>query len=410
MKDLSEKLLSKNRIRSLVICLTFLATISVKGQDLNLVSNGSFESLNSFSASTKYNAVEYWQSIDTGKVSDYLVTLLPPIANGPYALGFQYPRTGFNYDVTEFFNYRGYPRNRLKTKLKANSTYCARIHVVSTNSNPYGIGSIGMYFSDETLDTIEYCNSALSYLSPQIEHPVGNIITDTLNWIPISGTFVATGSEKYLVLGNFRTDANTQTLLINPTYSNDIGSVYCIDDVSCIEIDPQYAGHDTTILVGDSIFIGKYSDEDWIDVQFSWFSHPGMTKIDSMSGLWVKPATTATYIVNFKVCNYSIWDTIVIRLNEDDVRLNEIREGYLQVYPSPTSELLAIKFASIGFFSSYNSLEVTDALGCIVIESEIVPAKEEELLDITSIPNGLYFLRLVSKNQGTITKRFIVSR
>src|SRR5690606_23016590 len=115
-------------------------------------------------------------------------------------------RSGSNYIITGMLNHRGYPRNRLKVPLKNSTVYCATYYVVNTNNNPYAIDAFGMYFSDATLDTINYCNVALTYLQPQIENPVGNIITDTLHWIAITGTFVANGNEKYLVLGNFKSD------------------------------------------------------------------------------------------------------------------------------------------------------------------------------------------------------------
>src|SRR5690606_33317838 len=237
--------------------ILLLASQSYKGQSANHVSNGSFESLNSYSTTSYYKSIHYWQGVDSTKFGYYLATTLPPIANAPYAFGFQYPRTGNNYIISQFTGYRGYPRNRLKQKLKAGAVYCVKYHIVNTNHTPWAIDGFGAYFADESLDTITQCNVALDYLNPQISNPEGNIITDTLNWIPITGTFVATGLEKYMVIGNFKTDAATNTVLINPTYSSTTTDI-CIDDVSCIELNlPAFAGRDTTFIPGDSLFLGR---------------------------------------------------------------------------------------------------------------------------------------------------------
>lgn len=107
MKRLSRNylLLSKFLIKGEItfVLLNLLFSFSGKAQITNYVSNGSFESLNSNSLTTLYNTVNYWQSIDTGQVCEYLASTLPAINNAPYALGFQYPRNGNNYIISTFY-------------------------------------------------------------------------------------------------------------------------------------------------------------------------------------------------------------------------------------------------------------------------------------------------------------------
>jgi OmpA-OmpF porin, OOP family len=58
-----------------------------------------------------------------------------------------------------------------------------------------------------------------------------------MNWVAVSGTFVANGTETFLTIGNFKSDANTDTLR-TPFSSSTIGgwSQLLIDDVSVIEV------------------------------------------------------------------------------------------------------------------------------------------------------------------------------
>jgi hypothetical protein len=63
------------------------------------------------------------------------------------------------------------------------------------------------------------------------------IITDTMNWTTISGSFIADSAYNYIVIGNFFTDNFTNILTIYPNSSSYCyGSYYFIDDV-CVSTD-----------------------------------------------------------------------------------------------------------------------------------------------------------------------------
>jgi hypothetical protein len=381
----------------------------MRSQLVNYVSNPSFEALNSFSSTSKYNVVEYWQPIDTGKACDYVCSQLPGINNAPSnPYTFQYPRTGNNYILTEFINYRGYPRNRLKERLVINKLYCAKFHIVSTNTNPYFIDGFGMYFGNETLDTIKYCNVALTYLPPQIKNPQGNVLKDTLKWVAITGTFVADGTEKYLVLGNFLSDAATTSVMANPTNSNDIGSVYCIDDVSCIELfSSAYAGPNWIIVPGDSAYIGSPSDIG-VDEACSWYQLPGMIALDTVGGMWVKPATTTTYVIRQELeCGPVKWDTVVVHIKLDDVGEEEIYRSGLRIGPVPAGDVLTISAANNRWYDAYKEITVTNLGGNEVLRSELKFIEDKWDINLSGLPDGLYFLTISGKSCADITMRFV---
>ena len=71
-------------------------------------------------------------------------------------------------------------------------------------------------------------NCLMPYI-PQIEST--SMINDTSTWAKVSGYFTAVGDEQYLTIGNFRLNANTNTVTINPSVNND-GTYFYIDDVS----------------------------------------------------------------------------------------------------------------------------------------------------------------------------------
>ena len=69
---------------------------------------------------------------------------------------------------------------------------------------------------------------------PQIESPVNAFLSDTLNWMLVSGTFVAAGGEDHIVIGNFHDDATTN---VQPTGNFWPGTYYYVEDVS-VEAQP----------------------------------------------------------------------------------------------------------------------------------------------------------------------------
>jgi hypothetical protein len=65
--------------------------------------------------------------------------------------------------------------------------------------------------------------------TPQVSNQAGNILADSIGWMQISGCFVAQGTERFMHIGNFKTDSATQTVFNpNGTY---VGYYY-LDDLS----------------------------------------------------------------------------------------------------------------------------------------------------------------------------------
>jgi len=232
-----------------LFCFLFFSFIISKGQIANYVNNGGFE----VPKSNNLQKAKYWEAIDTNKYVGLMYSaIIPPYLVPINSVTYQWPRHGnawfgstLLYKPNTTQTNRGYPRNLLKGTLQAGKTYCVKFYCNITNNSTYGVDGLGAYFGDNTTDTISHCMTPISYLTPQIQNPTNNIIGDTLNWIPITGTFVANGIEKYMILGNFKSDASTNSAIINPTYLPGIFCDVLYDDISVIDIAlPAYAGPD----------------------------------------------------------------------------------------------------------------------------------------------------------------------
>ena len=228
----------------LIIIICFIAS---KTNAQNLVLNPSFEDTIACPTTTAIPMqCEYWYTANIGS-PDYFSeqpdifcgTSPVPLSNA----GYQYARTGIAYVglgtfVSSIFpngiNRREYIGGELSDTLKQGHEYCVSFYISVAEELKYVTDGIGLYLSIDS--AVDYTiNTNLPFV-PQISNPSGNIIYDTLNWVQISGTYIANGGEKYFTIGNFKDDANT---LIDSINNNVPQSRYVsylfIDDVSVID-------------------------------------------------------------------------------------------------------------------------------------------------------------------------------
>ncbi|HQQ93624.1 MAG TPA: T9SS type A sorting domain-containing protein [Bacteroidia bacterium] len=395
----------------------FCYTLFLKAQVINYVNNGSFEECVNCLTPPYISVPKYWGALDSGFAFMYC-TINQPLSNLPYFGGYQIPRSGKSmiastvYCATNtciYINSRNYPRNRLKCPLKANTAYCLKYYINNLNYNSVAIDAHAAFFGNNLIDTINYCRLPLTYLVPQVHNTVGNIISDTLGWSLISGTFVATGTEKYLLLGNFQSDANTATILINPAslpaYATDI----FYDDASVIELDlPAFAGRDTTLITGDSLFLGREPDVG-INEACIWYKLPGITPIDTIAGFWIKPTSTCTYVVRQEICGLVKWDTVLVSLSGVGLIEMEAYQNDIKLFPNPASDFIQVYY-SLDISEPFKSVSFYNNLGQLVLKVELSFKNKKASIPISSLENGIYILELESPSGHSLKKRLTVHK
>ena len=200
--------------------------------------------------------------------------------------------------------------------MKAGKTYCGTMYLNLYNESKHTTDKVGMYFS-----TTPYaCNQAFPTpqtiaplnVIPQIANP-GNFITDTLNWTEFSGSFVATGNEQYLTIGNFVNDAMTTTITVNPT-SPYLVTYFLIDDVSLEEIIPAQAIKDTSMCSGDSILLASPSPTEF--AEYSWQPATGLSCTNCASPK-ASPQSTTSYTLTKKQCKATTSARVTLTVKTD---------------------------------------------------------------------------------------------
>jgi len=396
------------------IYLLFFYFMPSKAQIANYVNNGSFEVPNI----NNLQKAKYWDAIDSVSFVGLMYSkIIPPYLVPANSLTYQWPKSGNNYLVSTLFympntnqTTRGYPRNVLKGTLAAGKTYCVRFYCNITTNSTYGVDGLGAYFGDNATDTISQCMTPIDYLIPQIQNPTNNIISDTLNWIPITGTFTANGTEKYMILGNFKSDVATHSVMINPTHLPTIATDVLYDDVSVIDIDlPAYAGPDIWGIPTNTVYLGRPQDVG-IDEACMWYHLPNTTTaIDTAAGITVTVAsTTQTYMVKQDICGNIKYDTVIVYASGVGLVSSSAVENSIKMYPNPVNDLLNIE--SEVFKEEEFKLQIYNNLNQIVREEDINFKNKNVLIKTNELPNGVYLLSIKNNQSGSFSKRFVIAR
>ena len=151
--------------------------------------------------------------------------------------GFQYPRTGIAFAGFNFWDSIGDNREYIEVKLiqplDSGIHYCVEFWVNNSGAQ-WAIDAFGLVFTKDSLITIE---ATPIIMNPDIENPSGNIITDTLNWTKINGTYLAKGGEQFITIGNFLNESDIHKFEFSTIPNGN--AYYLVDDVSVIECEPK---------------------------------------------------------------------------------------------------------------------------------------------------------------------------
>jgi len=309
---------------------------------------------------------------------------------------YHYPRTGNGLIFMAMYGNLGeqlgmYLQGRLTTPLVAGRVYCVSFYVVNTHWSGIGCNHIAAYFDDGIIDTTTECGRRHTEYAPQIVNE--SIITDTLNWTMIQGSFTATGTERFITIGNFDT-THTSIALFDST-GDPYEAVYLVDDVSVIAIDDTaYAGPDrVTSPGGDSVWVG---DSIGSYLPCYWYSNVGGTggtwhlADSNKAGFKVLPDSTTKYVMQLDVCGHVSTDTMTVYVYPLHLKMSQFE--HLKIYPNPANYMINIVGASGCEVAFY------DVVGSRVMATFVNSNKQT--LDISSLFKGFYNVEVTDMETG----------
>ena len=354
------KLNKKCLLALCIICVSFLS----KSQTFqNLVPNGSFEN---YTQCPNLGGQAYFAAPWIGKAApwsgpssnstDYFNSC-SPTHNVPYYAGVSNPYYSLNakhgnaYIGLYLFlkpTYREYAQVQLSSMLELGKCYYVEFYAVSGQYIKYSSNNASACLSS-TLNVVT-TGSILS-LPTHITRYNNDVIKDTINWQQVAGLYTAAGDETHITIGNFRPNSQTDTINMYPVGSNPYytypAAYIFVDAVSVYSINPNgalpWSYRDTTILIGDSVYIGNHMGG---NLNPKWYTIGG-NFIAQNAGIYVKPAVTSEYVVQYTVCGVPRADTVKVTLsNGTGVSKKLYEKNDIKIYPNPAQNELVIEFSN----------------------------------------------------------------
>jgi gliding motility-associated-like protein len=260
--------------------------------------------------------------------------------------GYQMPHSGNGYAGIHLFanildppeTYREYLQVRLLKPLLKGKEYKFSCFLSLSEVFAFPVNRIGIFFSDTVVDQDNY--EKLPF-TPQIEYQNG-YITDTLNWVPFEGSYLARGGEEFLIIGNFY--SNEETPILGYDYKRGLSPYYFVDDVSLHECDKLIElGTDTTICQGETFILNAYVE----GATYKWQDGSiNSTFIVSKKGLyWVDVYkdychTRDSIFVNFRNPTFSLGnDTTLCRGDVFTLRAKNLQHPFIWSNGSVSAEV-----------------------------------------------------------------------
>ncbi len=365
----------------------------------NLVNNPSFEVISSCGSQATL-AVNWLAPTQVG-TSDLYNTCAPNRvpSNGNY---YQWPRTGSSFTgifcIEPTYPVREYLHSQLSSTLIPNNFYYVKFYVVLSNFSKDASNNLALYLSNNIIYQSGAANFLLNYI-PQIKKFNNPIISDTLNWIEISGIYQAIGFENYITIGNFNDNTSTTTKVVDS--SKTYGAYYFIDDVSIENITtPQWQYRDTTIYLGDSVLIGPAItglNVDWFDMSSNF--------IKNAPGIYVKPTINTSYQAT-ETFNSAVYNHTVNVIVLNPVKVDEYKElqNSVSILPNPSNGSFKLQFD--GLKSGKIDISIYDVTGKLVYQNNHQVINTLTNFDI-DVKRGLYFVK-IEHNEQIIIKKLMI--
>jgi Secretion system C-terminal sorting domain len=209
----------------------------------------------------------------------------------------------------------------------------------------------------------------------------------------VAGIYTATGTERYITIGNFEPDSTLQTVLVN-TLTGIRLYWYLIDDVFVYEA-KAFAGRDTILTQGQSVWVGLDTIPGLV---CQWWAN-GIQLSQTGGGFWATPTTNTTYIVQTTVCGQTTRDTMQVQVWP--LGINPITPSAISLYPNPSTGQVSISVAANNSTDWQYSIMAIDG-------KQVQAASSINQTTTIQLPKGLYILKFKNQQHETIYKKLAV--
>ena len=375
-----------NSIFKVILSSITLLTLVNTANTQNLIPNPSFETISACpnNVTLTSNASPWLNMVGHGGSADLFSTCATStLVTVPVSyFGNQLAATGNNYDGLclqyqgGLFDFREYIQTQFTSPLVAGQCYVLSFKYSLADNFTLGTDKLGVYLSAAQATAGGQMTTV--FLTPQLQNPAGNFLTDKTNWVTLTFSYTAVGGEQFMLLGNFFDDANTP--VVGAGGGTIVGSYIFVDDfsmvqVACTAANPVFI--DDTICVGQSVVfndVNASSTATWTSLA------TGATVLGTGVPFTVSPSVTTTYVYH----DGAYTDTVTVYVGQiptltvtNDTTICSGQNVTLNASPATPASLVwstgstasSINVSTAGTYS----VTATSNLGsCIATESIIV--------------------------------------
>ncbi len=383
----------------------------------NLVPNGNFELFSN--CPTNISQINYavgWINAQPYSSPDYFNSC-DSYANVPKTIfGYQQDHSIGNgiagiYTFNKGFsnNGRDYIQAQLNDTLTTGKKYIASMYVNNSNCFDYCIATLGIHFT-KTSTPWPTNVGFINVPNPKVRHTVP--IKDTLNWILVQDTIRGNG-EKFLTIGNFSTDSQSDTLTIigNGTF---FGAAYnFIDGVSIYDVTSGAcnnlwdAGNDKYLLLGDSIRLGSINTDNSNYLWQNSTAGPTYLSSNNNSRPWSKPTQTTKYYVS-KSCSSNVFNDTVTVFVSGSTGIDNTKnyKNDFLLFPNPAKNTLNLKYN----YKMNATFRIISLQG-VELKSYDLPFNESRFhIPALNLDDGLYFYTISDSSKILTNGKVVIVR
>lgn len=230
-----------------LILLTVIQSGYVQLSAQNLVKNPSFEEFEE--CPREFGCLErvvpFWHQATSGS-TDYFNSCSSNMSSEKNFMGVQSPFEGEGYAGMYMYapqDYREYLTAELKEPLEPGQKYTFSFYVSRAEESYYSINEFGVLFTNTSMGFGTKKNITINFTKNRKKRNYKivrnhNYFKNPNDWIEVKGTYIAIGTERFMTIGNFNTNANTD-LLKTQTNVKKV-AYYYVDMVSLNKLKRDY--------------------------------------------------------------------------------------------------------------------------------------------------------------------------
>ena len=317
-----------------------------------------------------------------------------------------------------FTNYREALTGKSRISLHQNTCYRVSFFikfigyhfVFSSNTLNYATNKISAYLSSDSIFYEGTGDTSLYQLHPQINYH-GAVLSDTINWVKIEGSFIAQGNERWIHITSFVPD-DSVTVYMLPNLINQIDSLlmpsyYLIDDVAVYPCDaPIYtadAGVKACVNIGNSVTIGTPRRDEYL---YWWYDEQG-SLLDTSAQITVSPTQTTTYHLVQKDFKFDeTRDTVIVTVG--NCPIPDYSHFDFEIYPNPCNGIVNVRFNTK--VPEGAVLELYDMIGQEVGQYPLTGTENIATINLGNLATAVYHATVVVPDGFRKSVKLVVIR